>query len=191
MPDAVSAGKFIAPRDAHRLENVSRDRQTDRNPPFGLDLRLRSQADAGLLPFGQEKGRKMSKLKLLYGELDEEVLASQATELQRAGHSVQTAIGRKAVQDLLKKESFDLIVLGQTLSRDDRHHLPYMAKKVQTGAKVLVLHTDGSRHPYVDGNTDTGEDMQHVLNKISAMYGQAKPESKPQQSKAMAAKAGR
>jgi DNA-binding response OmpR family regulator len=133
----------------------------------------------------------MSKLKLLYGELDEEVLASQTAELQKAGYTVQTAIGRKAVQDLLKKESFDLIVLGQTLSRDDRHHLPYMAKKAQSAAKVLVLHTDGSRHPYVDGNTDTGEDMLHVLNKISAMYGQAKPGSKPQQSKTMAATTGR
>ena len=131
----------------------------------------------------------MSKLKLLYGELDEEVLASQSAELQKAGYTVQTAIGRKAVQDLLKKESFDLVVLGQTLSRDDRHHLPYMAKKAQSSAKVLVLHTDGSRHPYVNGNTD--EDMQHVLNKISAMYGEAKPESKPQQSKTMAATTGR
>jgi DNA-binding NtrC family response regulator len=133
----------------------------------------------------------MSKLKLLYGESNEEVLASQAAELQKAGYAVQTAIGRRGVQDLLKKESFDLVVLGQTLSRDDRHHLPYMTKKAQAAAKVLVLHTDGSRHPYVDGNIDTGEDMQHLLNKISAMYGQAKPESKPQQSKTMTATAGR
>jgi DNA-binding NtrC family response regulator len=133
----------------------------------------------------------MSKLKLLYGESNEEVLASQAAELQKAGYTVQTAIGRRGVQDLLKKEPFDLVVLGQTLSRDDRHHLPYMVKKAQPAAKVLALHTDGSRHPYVDGNIDTGEDMQHVLNKISAMYGQAKPESKPQQAKTMTATAGR
>ena len=133
----------------------------------------------------------MSKLKLLYGELNEEVLASQAAELQKAGYTVQTAIGRRGVQDLLKKESFDLILLGATLSRDDRHHLPYMTKKAQAAAKVLVLHTDGSRHPYVDGNIDTGEDMQHLLNKISAMSGQAKPELKPQQSKTMTATAGR
>jgi DNA-binding NtrC family response regulator len=133
----------------------------------------------------------MSKLKLLYGELNEEVLESQAAELQKAGYTVQTAIGRRGVQDLLNKGSFDLIMLGQTLSRDDRHHLPYMVKKAQPAAKVLVLHTDGSRHPYVDGNIDTGQDMQHVLNKINAMYGQAKPESKPQQAKTMTATAGR
>jgi DNA-binding response OmpR family regulator len=145
----------------------------------------------GCYRLDREKGRKMSKLKLLYGELNEEVLASQTAELQKSGYTVQTAIGRKAMLELLKKESFDLVVLGQTLSRDDRHHLPYMVKKAHTGAKVLALHTDGSRHPYVDGNTDTGEDMQHILNKIKAMFGQAKPESKPQDSKTMAAKSGR
>ena len=133
----------------------------------------------------------MSKLKLLYGELNEEILASQAAELQKAGYTVQTALGRKAVQDLLKKETVDLVVLGQTLTRDDRHHLPYMVKKAQAAAKVLVLHTDGSRHPYVDGNIDTGEDMQHFLDKISAMFQQSKPQPKAQQSKTMAATSGR
>ena len=77
----------------------------------------------------------MSKLKLLYGELDEEVLASQAAELQKAGYSRANRDWAKSSKDFLKKESFDLIVLGQTLSRDDRHHLPYMAKKAQAGGE--------------------------------------------------------
>jgi DNA-binding response OmpR family regulator len=134
----------------------------------------------------------MSKLKVLYGELNEEVLASQAAELQTAGHNVQTAVGRKGVQDAAKKDAFELVILGATLTRDDRHHLPYMVKKSQT-AKVLVLHTDGSRHPYVDGNIDTGEDMQHLLAKISAMFGQSPQQQKSAQgkeSKTLAAKAG-
>ena len=138
---------------------------------------------------GREKDRKMSKQKLLYGELNEEVLASQAAELQKAGYAVQTAIGRKGVQEAIKKEAFDLVVLGQTLSRDDRHHLPYMVKKAQRATKVLVLHTDGSRHPYVDGNIDTGSDMQHILDKISAM--QQPKQQTPQQAKTMAAAVGR
>ena len=133
----------------------------------------------------------MSKLKVLYGELNEEVLASQATELQKAGHTVQMAVGRKAVQEALNKDQFELVILGATLTRDDRHHLPYMVKKAKT-AKVLALHTDGSRHPYVDGNIDTGEDMQHLLAKINAMFGQPAQQAKPatKESKTMAAKAG-
>lgn len=116
----------------------------------------------------------MAKLKVLYGELNEEVLASQAAELQKAGHQVQTALGRKTVQEALNSGSFDLVILGATLTRDDRHHLPYMVKKSNKTSKVLVLHTDGSRHPYVDGNIDTGEDMQHLLAKITAVTGAVK-----------------
>ena len=122
-----------------------------------------------------------TSLKVLYSELNEQVLSSGAEELQKAGFSVQTAVGRKAVQEALNQSNFDLVVLGATLARDDRHHLPYMAKKSSKTVKVLVMHTDGSRHPYVDGNTDTGEDMDHLLRKITAL----------QQPKAAAATAGK
>lgn len=110
--------------------------------------------------------------KVLYGELNEEVLSAQAASLEQAGYKVQTGIGRAGVLDALKRESFDLVILGATLSRDDRHHLPYMAKKAHAGTRVLVLHTDGSRHPYVDGNTDTGEGVEKLIEKIGG--GQAR-----------------
>src|SRR5205823_11174113 len=99
--------------------------------------------------------------------------AAQGESLEKVGNKVQTAVGRKGVQEALKAGSFDLVILGPTLTRDDRHHLPYMVKKAQPGAKVLVMHTDGSRHPYVDGNIDTGEDMDHLLAKIAAVTGKA------------------
>ena len=122
-----------------------------------------------------------ASLKVLYGEQSEQVLAIQAESLQKAGFSVQTAVGRKAIQEALNQGQFDLVILGPTLSRDDRHHLPYMVKKASATARVLVMHTDGSRHPYVDANTDTGEDMEHLIRKIAAL-------SPP---KTMAAGAGR
>ena len=111
-----------------------------------------------------------ASLKVLYGEQSEQVLAIQAESLQKAGFSVQTAVGRKAIQEALNQGQFDLVTLGPTLSRDDRHHLPYMVKKASATARVLVMHTDGSRHPYVDANTDTGEDMEHLIRKIAALY---------------------
>lgn len=132
----------------------------------------------------------MSKLKVLYGELNGEVLASQAEQLEKAGYNVRTAIGRKGVQEALKNDSFGLVILGATLTRDDRHHLPYMVKKAEKASKVLVLHTDGSRHPYVDGNIDTGEDMEHLLAKITAMHQQPAQPAKSVPAKTMAAKAG-
>jgi len=98
----------------------------------------------------------MAKLRILYGEGDEAVLAQQAAAMERAGHAVQKAMGRKGVEETLKKSTFDLLVLGATLTRNDRHHLPYMAKKANAEISVLVLHADGTRHPYVDACVDTG-----------------------------------
>jgi len=109
------------------------------------------------------------KLKVLYGEGDADVLASQAASMQKAGHHVTTAEGRKAVEAALKNDAFDLVILGPTLSRNDRHHLPYMVKKAHDGTRVLVMHSDGSRHPYVDRATDTGRSLDSILETISTM----------------------
>lgn len=111
----------------------------------------------------------MAKLRILYGEGDEDILKTQAAAMEKAGHTVQSAIGRKAVDEALKKSTFDLVVLGGTMTRNDRHHLPYMAKKANADISVLVLHADGTRHPYVDACTDTGADTAHVLSRIDSM----------------------
>jgi DNA-binding NtrC family response regulator len=113
------------------------------------------------------------KLKILYGEGDAEVLASQAAEIQKAGHHVDTAVGRMGVEDALRRDAFDLVVLGPTLSRNDRHHLPYMVKKAHPGTRVLVMHADGGRHPYVDANTDTGQSMDVLVEKIASLMAEA------------------
>jgi DNA-binding NtrC family response regulator len=110
-----------------------------------------------------------SRLRILYGEGDEDVSKVQAATMEKAGHTVQQAIGRKAIDEAIRKNSFDLVMLGATLTRNDRHHLPYMVKKVSTETKVLVMHADGSRHPYVDACTDTGSSMESVLNHIEAL----------------------
>src|SRR5579863_9326279 len=110
-----------------------------------------------------------SKLRILYGEGDGEVLAAQTAVIEKAGHAVQAAEGRKAVVDALAKVQFDLVVLGPMLTRNDRHHLPYMVKKANSGTSVLVMHADGSRHPYVDACTDTGASLESVLQRIESM----------------------
>ena len=112
---------------------------------------------------------KSAKLKILYGEGDAEILAGQAAHIEKAGHTVQQAAGRKAVEQALTNGPFDLVVLGPTLTRNDRHHLPYMVKKASKETSVLVMHADGSRHPYVDACTDTGATLETVLAKIEAM----------------------
>jgi len=110
-------------------------------------------------------------VKILYGELDEEVLSSQAAEMKKAGHHVTTAVGRHAVQDALKRDAFDLVILGSTLTKDDRHHLPYMVKKAHEGTKVLIMHAS-SRHHEVDATIDANTSMQFVLEKIARVMSQ-------------------
>ena len=114
------------------------------------------------------------KLKILYGEGDAEVLATQAESITRAGHQVTPAVGRKGLEEALKKDAFDLVMLGPTLTRNDRHHLPYMVKKAHEGTRVLVMHADGSRHPYVDKSTDTGRSLESILETIASMLEQQK-----------------
>ncbi len=114
--------------------------------------------------------KSANKLTILYCEGEAEGMDAQAASIQKAGHSVKTALGRKGTMDALKSGSYDLVILGGTLSRDDRHHLPYMVKKSHQGTKVLVMHTDGGRHPYVDSNLDTGSDIDHLLAKIASGF---------------------
>ena len=125
--------------------------------------------------------KSSSQLRVLYCEGDEEVLTAQAPALQAAGHKVETAHGRKATEQALRQGSYDLVVLGATLSKNDRHHLPYMVKKSNVNTRVLVMHTDGERHPAVDANLDTGRSIQDAVAKITAVWPQA------QASKAVAA----
>jgi DNA-binding NtrC family response regulator len=114
-----------------------------------------------------------AQLKVLYGEGNAEVLAAQSVSLREAGHHVQPALGRKAVEEALHTAKYDLVVLGPTLTKNDRHHLPYIVKKANEASRVLVMHTDGERHPAVDANLDTGRSIQDVVAKIAAMWPKA------------------
>jgi DNA-binding NtrC family response regulator len=117
--------------------------------------------------------KSSSQLRILYCEGNPEVLASQAVSIREAGHQVETAEGRKAAEEAVRKSQYDLVVLGPTLTKNDRHHLPYMIKKASETTRVLVMHTDGERHPAVDANLDTGRTIQDVVAKIAAMWPKA------------------
>ena len=116
------------------------------------------------------KSEKSSfQLKILYGEGDAEVLASQAVLIQNAGHQVETAVGRKGIDEAVRRGTFDLVILGPSLTKNDRHHLPYVIKKAQAAIRVLVMHTDGEGHPAVDANLDTGRSIADLVAKIASM----------------------
>jgi DNA-binding NtrC family response regulator len=106
--------------------------------------------------------------KILYGEADPKVLSEQITSFQRAGYAVMPAVGRQAIENALMQGKFDLVVLGHTLSKDDRHHLPYMAKKLNSMTRVLVLHASG-KHPKVDMAIDSRRGERAVLEAVAQL----------------------
>lgn len=110
-----------------------------------------------------------SSIKILYGESDEHTLSAQSAEMTKAGHHVTTALDRKGVTEALRRDTFELVILGATFSKDDRHHLPYMVKKAHAGTKVLVMHA-GTHHHEVDAAIDPSLSMNRILEKIAALH---------------------
>ncbi len=105
---------------------------------------------------------------VLYGESDAAVLETESRVIEQAGYSVSRALGRAAIEQALKSGHYDVVVLGHTLSKDDRHHLPYMAKKSGRDTQVLVLHASG-KHPAVDIAMDSREGHQAVLKAMASL----------------------
>jgi len=111
---------------------------------------------------------KPAQLSILYAEDDLELLASQSAQIQKAGHAVDQVTGRKAVEESVRRKSYDLVILGDTLSKNDRHHLPYMVKKANQAIKVLVLHSTHG-HPSVDKEIDSPYTPEKLLEAIASM----------------------
>jgi DNA-binding NtrC family response regulator len=109
-----------------------------------------------------------STIRILYAESYENTLSCQAAEMKKAGHQVTTAVNRNTFEEALRHRAFDLVILGATLSKDDRHHLPYMVKKSHAATKVLVMHA-GTHHHEVDAVVDSNLSMQRILERIAAL----------------------
>jgi hypothetical protein len=72
------------------------------------------------------------------------------------------------MEDALLGVSFDIAVLGHTLTRDDRHHLPYKIKRNNSYTQVIVLHASG-KHPAVDIALDSRRGDRAVLEAIDSV----------------------
>jgi len=113
----------------------------------------------------------MSKTAILYCEADAKVLSAQTKLFNQAGYAVVPIEGRAAMEAAVKAGGFDIAILGHTLTRDDRHHLPYMVKKGNPRAGVIVLHASG-RHPAVDVSLDSRLGERALLEAIAQVVAQ-------------------
>jgi DNA-binding NtrC family response regulator len=86
---------------------------------------------------------------ILCADGDAGAASAHTALLQRAGHVAEQSVGRKAIEEALRRATFDVVILGHTLTKEDRHHLPYAIKKSNPATRVVVLHASG-HHPKVD-----------------------------------------
>ncbi len=108
-----------------------------------------------------------NKPRILYGEAEADAFTH--TELFReAGYEVTEAVGRAGVQKAIEGARFDMVILGHTFTKDDRHHLPYSIKKLNPDTLLLVLHASG-HHPKVDLALDSRRGDQVVLRAVSEL----------------------
>ena len=105
---------------------------------------------------------------VLYCEADQSLQAAQSKVFEQAGYKVEHARGRATTEQSLRKSTFDIVILGHTLSKDDRHHLAYMAKKLGPAIQVLVLHASG-KHPAVDLAIDSRQGDKAVLAALASL----------------------
>ena len=103
-----------------------------------------------------------SQGRILYCEVDGNVLSTQSRIFEQAGYTVERAHSRAVADQALRNGTYDVVVLGHTLTKDDRHHLPYMAKKAGGNTQVMVLHASG-KHPAVDIALDSREGEQAMI----------------------------
>jgi DNA-binding NtrC family response regulator len=123
------------------------------------------------LPPKSARAISASKGKVLYCEIGAKVLAAQSKFFEQAGYAVEHAIGRALAVQALQNGSYDVVILGHTLTKDDRHHLPYMAKKWNGATQVLVLHASG-KHPAVDVAIDSRDGEKAVLGALESLMQQ-------------------
>jgi DNA-binding NtrC family response regulator len=111
---------------------------------------------------------KQAKGKLLYGEANQKVLSEQVAHFENAGYQVETAVGRGAIVEALRRGHYCALVLGHTLSKDDRHHIPYMSRKADEELPIMVLHASGKHHE-VDIAIDSRYGFDAVLKALDEL----------------------
>jgi len=142
------------------------------------------EADSNATVLAVKRGSAMTKIapksnreaslsqgKILYCEDDRAVMEAQSKVFEKAGYRVERANGRVAAEQALRTGAYDAAVLGHTLSKDDRHHLAYMAKKSGKETQVLVLHASG-KHPAVDFAIDSRGGDKEVLEALNSLVQQ-------------------
>lgn len=71
--------------------------------------------------------------------VDKALLQSRRLILERAGHTVVSAADEQTLITACQKHSFDVAVIGQTVSVNMKHRIASLVRQYCPGAKILEL----------------------------------------------------
>jgi len=118
---------------------------------------------------------------VLIVETDAPLLRSEKLLYEYQGYSVLTAESREKADRILASELVDAVILGHSLSQEDREVLVARTRLVRPEACVLVFHASGAIQPVPpDAAVDSREGPQHIVNALSALLISTQSQSRKQ-----------
>ena len=105
--------------------------------------------------------------------VDKALLQSRQLILERAGHTVLSATDEKALITICQKHSFDVAVIGQSVSPNMKQHIASLIKQHCPEAKILELYPlyAGKALPDADSwlsvPVDVPKDLADLVNELA------------------------
>lgn len=103
---------------------------------------------------------------------DPDVMKARQEVLIRAGHRVMTAMNEKELSAACKKYKFDVVVIGQTLSKNMKQRVVDLIREHCPDIKILELYpiTSGRAIEDADSWIETpGEVPQNVADRVDEL----------------------
>jgi len=115
---------------------------------------------------------------VLLVEADHPLLCSEKLLFEANGYTVLTAHTRPTTEQLLGSHLVDIVVLGHSLSQQDREVLVARTRLVRPEARILVVHASGGIQPVLpDASVDSRSGPEWILDGLRGLLGMAKPQS--------------
>jgi len=120
-------------------------------------------------------GTKEPMALVLCTGVDKLLLETRKLILERAGHTVVSVTDEVSLLNACQKHSFDVAVIGQTVSTNMKHHIASIIKQHCAGAKLLELYPQFSKQvlPGADAALPVPVDVPRDLaDRVNELAGQ-------------------
>lgn len=114
----------------------------------------------------------MPPVVILLVERERALLESEKMLYERRGYRVLSAQTRSRAEQLLSSEWAEVVVLGHSLSRDDREVLIAKSRLISPQTRILVVHASGAFQPVPpDAAVDSRDGIEQVFAAFDSLLG--------------------